>query len=280
MRIGLSFANLGPLASAEGAAALGEACDAHGIESLWTVEHPVVPAIYDSEYPYDSSGKMPIPTEWPFPDPLVWLTWVAAHTKKVRLGTGVLILPLRNPVVLAKEIATLDAMSGGRVELGIGVGWLEEEFAALGVPFERRGERTDEYIEVLRALWSPGPTSAAGPIVRFDDMVSSPDPVQSSVPIVVGGHSHAAARRAGRLGDGFFPGRQDDLAELVSTMRKTAREAGRDPDDIELTFAGSKSAEKRRQLEDLGASRLVYGTPMVAPDEMNAALERLLDAVT
>jgi len=97
---------------------------------------------------------------------------------------------------------------------------------------------------------------------------------------VVGGHSHAAARRAGRLGDGFFPGRQDDLAELVSTMRKTAREAGRDPDDIELTFAGSKSAEKRRQLEDLGASRLVYGTPMVAPDEMNAAIERLLDAVT
>lgn len=279
MRYGLSFANIGPLATAEGAAAIAEACDAHGIESLWPVEHPAVPASYESEYPYHRSGKMPMPAEAPMPDPLVWLTWVAAHSREVRLGTGVLILPLRNPVILAKEVATLDSLSGGRVELGVGVGWLEEEFGAVGVPFAGRGERTDEYIEVLRALWSDGAASFDGDLTSFRDMVSSPKPANGTVPIVIGGHSHAAARRAGRLGDGFFPAKHDDLAELVSTLRKSAREAGRDPDGIELTFSGTKDPAKRSQLEDLGATRLVFGAPLVEPDAVAGAIEQLLDSL-
>ena len=136
MEFCIAFANIGPFADTEGAVRFGRAAEEAGFESLWTVEHVVVPAGYQSAYPYDRSGRMPGAEEAPIPDPLIWLAFVAAATTRIRLATGILILPQRNPVVLAKEVATLDAMSGGRVELGIGVGWLEEEFDAIGVPFQ------------------------------------------------------------------------------------------------------------------------------------------------
>src|SRR4051794_23417558 len=152
MDFGIAFANTGPYTTGEGAVTLTRAAEDAGFESLWTVEHVIVPAGYQSEYPYDPSGKMPGGESFDIPDPLVWLTWVGANSTRLTLGTGVLILPQRNPGVLAKECATLDAMSGGRVRLGIGVGWLEEEFDALGVSFADRGARTDEYVaEIGRA---------------------------------------------------------------------------------------------------------------------------------
>ena len=277
MRYGIVFANTGPLGTAEGAVALAEACDAHGVESVWTVEHVLVPGGYESEYPYSSTGKMPGSEDSPIPDPLIWLTWVAANSSKVRLGTGVLILPQRNPAVLAKEVATLDALSKGRVELGIGVGWLEEEFDALGVPFDRRGQRTDEYIAALREMWTTEETSFAGEFVNWERVMSFPKPHDGSPPIVVGGHSHAAARRAGRLGDGFFPGRQEILGELIETMRATAESAGRDPDAIEITTGAAMSPEKRQALVELGVSRMVFPPPAFTPDEIGPAIERTLD---
>ncbi|HOT79026.1 MAG TPA: LLM class F420-dependent oxidoreductase [Microthrixaceae bacterium] len=277
MRYGIVFANTGPLGTAEGAVALAEACDAHGVESVWTVEHVLVPGGYESEYPYSSTGKMPGSEDSPIPDPLIWLTWVAANSSKVRLGTGVLILPQRNPAVLAKEVATLDALSKGRVELGIGVGWLEEEFDALGVPFDRRGQRTDEYIAALREMWTTEETSFAGEFVNWERVMSFPKPHDGSPPIVVGGHSHAAARRAGRLGDGFFPGRQEILGELIETMRTTAESAGRDPDAIEITTGAAMSPEKRQALVELGVSRMVFPPPAFTPDEIGPAIERTLD---
>ncbi len=277
MRYGIVFANTGPLGTAEGAVALAEACDAHGVESVWTVEHVLVPGGYESEYPYSSTGKMPGSEDSPIPDPLIWLTWVAANSSKVRLGTGVLILPQRNPAVLAKEVATLGALSKGRVELGIGVGWLEEEFDALGVPFDRRGQRTDEYIAALREMWTTEETSFAGEFVNWERVMSFPKPHDGSPPIVVGGHSHAAARRAGRLGDGFFPGRQEILGELIETMRTTAESAGRDPDAIEITTGAAMSPEKRQALVELGVSRMVFPPPAFTPDEIGPAIERTLD---
>ena len=277
MRYGIVFANTGPLGTAEGAVALAEACDAHGVESVWTVEHVLVPGGYESEYPYSSTGKMPGSEDSPIPDPLIWLTWVAANSSKVRLGTGVLILPQRNPAVLAKEVATLDALSKGRVELGIGVGWLEEEFDALGVPFDRRGQRTDEYIAALREMWTTEETSFAGEFVNWERVMSFPKPHDGSPPVVVGGHSHAAARRAGRLGDGFFPGRQEILGELIETMRTTAESAGRDPDAIEITTGAAMSPEKRQALVELGVSRMVFPPPAFTPDEIGPAIERTLD---
>jgi probable F420-dependent oxidoreductase len=140
-----------------------------------------------------------------FPDPLIWLTWAAAATTRLRFMTAVMILPQRNPLVLAKEVATLDYLSGGRIKLGIGVGWLKEEFEALGIPFERRGKRADDYIAAMRALWASDGASFVGEFVKFDKVSCNPKPVAKSVPIVVGGHSEAAARRAGRLGTASSP---------------------------------------------------------------------------
>ena len=264
MKFGVMFANVGPMAHAEGAIGIAQAAEAGGIESLWTVEHTIVPAGYQSTYPYSPSGKMPGPEDSDIPDPLIWLSFVASATSTIRLGTGILILPQRNPVTLAKEVATLDRLSGGRVELGIGVGWLEEEFDAIGVPFADRGKRTDDHIAALRALWTQPEASHHSEYSSFSGAISRPQPTQANIPIVVGGHSKAAARRAGRLGDGFFPGKgtHEELAELIDVMRATATEHGRDPDAIDITAGGngalgSGALDEVKKLADLGVSRII-----------------------
>jgi probable F420-dependent oxidoreductase len=264
MKFGIMFANIGPMAFAEGAVGIAQAAEAAGFESLWTVEHPLVTVGYESEYPYSPTGKMPGPEESDIPDPLIWLAYVAAATSTIRLGTGILILPQRNPVIVGKEIATLDRLSGGRVELGIGVGWLEEEFDALGIPFGDRGKRTDDHVAVLRKLWSEGPASHDSEYTSFPDAYSRPRPANGTVPIVIGGHSKPAARRAGRLGDGFFPGSgsKEELAELIAVMRQAAEEAGRDPDAIEVTSGGdgalgSGALAEVEALREIGVSRVI-----------------------
>jgi probable F420-dependent oxidoreductase len=263
MDFALAFANTGPYGTAEGAVRLGQAAEAAGFESLWTVEHVIVPAGYASEYPYDESGKMPGGESADIPDPLIWLAYLAAQTTQIKLGTGILILPQRNPGVLAKECATLDAMSGGRLLLGIGVGWLEEEFDALGVPFAGRGARTDEYVAALRALWTEPEATFHGEFVNFDRAISQPKPHDGAIPIIIGGHTKIAARRAGRLGDGFFPGKGSNelLRELFTEMRQAAEDAGRDPDAIELTAGGAAAfapdpVEALGELADMGITRV------------------------
>jgi probable F420-dependent oxidoreductase len=260
MQFGLLFANIGPHASGEGARRLAVAAEAAGFESIWAVEHVVVPAGYRSQYPYDQSGKMPGGAEdFDLPDPLIWLAWAGAATQRINLGTGVLILPQRNPVVLAKEVATLDSLSGGRVRLGVGVGWLSEEFEALGVPFARRGARTDDYLAAMQALWSQDVASHQGPFVSFERVYSRPQPPRRSVHVVVGGHSPQAARRAGRFGDGFFPGKGGPtaLGELFEIVRRSAEEAGRDPSAIEFTAGGKPEAGYVERLSSLGVTRMI-----------------------
>ncbi len=281
MRYGILFANTGQAVSPDGATALGTLAEDHGFESIWTVEHVVVPAGYQSTYPYSTSGKMPGSESSPIPDPLIWLTWVAATTRTLRLGTGVLILPQRNPAILAKELATLDVLSAGRVTLGVGVGWLEEEFRALGVAFDDRGQRTDDYIQALRTLWRDDESSFHSRFVDFDRARSYPKPVQAGgVPIVVGGHSPAAARRAGRLGDEFFPlGDTEQLAKLIDIMRDSARGAGRDPDSISITAGPVVDADGVRRLADLGVSRVVVPNLGGGPQEWKARLGRFADEV-
>jgi probable F420-dependent oxidoreductase len=275
MKFGLAYANAF-FAGPDAATAFGAAAEAAGFESLWTVEHVLVPAGYESTYPYAADGKMPGGTRFPIPDPLVWLTWVAATTRTIRLATGILILPQRNPGVVAKEVATLDNLSGGRVELGVGAGWLEEEFAALGVPFDDRGRRLDGYIEALRALWAEGETTFENEFVSYDRAVSLPRPVQDPVPIVIGGHTAVAARRAGRLGDGFFPAK-GDVATLLDTMRRAADAAGRDPDGIEFTtgtpaLMGDGAVAEVERLAALGVDRVVISPPTFDPAAIGDAL--------
>ncbi len=278
MKFGMLFANIGPFGRPEVAAELGQICEETGIESIWTVEHVIVPDGYASEYPYSKDGKMPGGNTAPIPDPLVWLTWVGAHTTTLRLATGILILPQRNPVVLAKEVATLDTLTGGRVTLGIGVGWLEEEFDAIGVPFSERGARTDECVAVMRALWAGEAVDFDGKYTTLRAANSFPHPAQPSVPIVVGGHTLAAARRAGRLGDGFFPGK-GNWAEQRDAMEAAALDAGRDPSAIEVTRGGAMDADGVKRMMDEGVDRVVI--PPLAFDAagLRDALSRFADDV-
>ena len=279
MHIGMLFANALGFATPQGAAEMGRAADAAGIESVWTVEHVVYPDGYESKYPYDPSGKMAMAADTPLPDPLIWLTWVAAHTERLRLATGILILPQRNPLVLAKQLATLDEASQGRMELGVGVGWRREEFEALGIPFEGRGRRTDEYIEVMRTLWADDHAEYSGEFTNFSGVSVNPKPVNGRVPIHIGGHSPAAARRAGRLGDGFFPG-EGDIDELLRIMRESALEADRDPAEIEVTYThpGLWGADPLAAVEEMAAKGVHrMGMPgfvfAMAPDPAEAIAE-------
>jgi probable F420-dependent oxidoreductase len=257
VKFGLRYASLGRYASGPAAVELAQAAEAAGFESLWTVEHVVVPARYESRYPYSPTGKMGSGLEdFPLPDPLIWLAYVASATRTIKLGTAILILPQRNPVVTAKAVATLDYLAGGdRVLLGVGVGWLAEEFATLGVPFEDRGARTDEYVAAMRALWSQERASFRGRFVSFDEVFCRPRPAGGRIPIVVGGDTPAAARRAGRLGDGYFPARGAPVA-LFDEMRRAAEAAGRDPADVELTVSAPAEPAEIEALARLGVTRV------------------------
>jgi len=276
MKFGLWTGNTGRYVDPSNAVALAKAAEAAGFESLWTVEHTIVPAGYASAYPYDESGKMPGGREdFPLPDPLIWMSFVAAATSTIKLGTGILILPQHNPVHAAKQIATLDHLSRGRTLLGVGIGWLREEFVALGVPFEERGARTDEYIAAMRELWAAEKATFDGRFVTFKDVYCRPQPVNKSVPIIVGGHSEAAARRAGRLGDGFFPYAREQ-AKLIAIAREAAEKAGRDPGKLEISTSLPSETAELEALQRLGVHRVLVSLlgggrlnpPIRAPEDV------------
>jgi probable F420-dependent oxidoreductase len=259
--------------------------EALGFESLYTVEHVVVTAGYEARYPYAESGRMPLPDECPIPDPLDLLAYLAAVTERLVLATGIVVLPEHHPVQLAKRLATIDVLSGGRMRLGIGVGWMREELEAVGVDFDTRGARTDETIAAMRALWRDDEASFAGRFFAFERAISRPRPAQpAGVPIHIGGHSKAAARRAGRMGDGFQPlGLDDDtLVERLELMRATAIEAGRDPDAIELSLGGLLDLvgpDEVARAADRGAVRMVISTRegdlATVKDQMSAFADRV-----
>jgi probable F420-dependent oxidoreductase len=184
------------------------------------------------------------------------MAYVAAATTRIKLATGVIILPQHNPVITAKQVATLDYMSAGRILLGVGVGWLKEEFEALGSPFEERGARTDEYIRVMRELWCADRPTFEGKFFRFKDAYMRPKPMNRSVPIIIGGHSTFAAKRAGRLRDGFFPARGAP-AELVKLVRDTAVGHDRDPDAIEITTSLPENLEDLPKMAVAGIDRVL-----------------------
>jgi len=257
MKFGLRYANLGRHVDGPAAVELAQAAEAAGFDSIWTVEHVVVPDGYQSRYPYAPSGRMGSGLEdFPIPDPLIWLAYVASATRTLKLGTAILILPQRNPVITAKAVASLDHMAGGgRVLLGIGVGWLAEEFATLGVPFEDRGARTDEYVAAMRALWSQECASFRGRFVSFDRVYCRPLPPDRKIPIIVGGDTVLAARRAGRLGDGYFPAR-DVPPEVFDEMRRAAEAAGRDPTAIEITVSAPADPSGIEALARRGVARV------------------------
>jgi probable F420-dependent oxidoreductase len=255
-------------------------------ESVWTIEHPIIAENYEPLYPYSESGLMPTNASTVMPDPLEWLAFAAAVTQRLFLGTSVVIAPLHNATVLAKRVSTLDALSNGRMLLGVGMGWQREEYDAVGIPYDERGPRLDETIEAMQHLWADEVATYRGRFIHFESVRCEARPVQRpGIPIVVGGSTPAAARRAGRLGDGFYPHAvsPDQFSTLVETMRAAALDAGRDPDKIELTIRpaswdadGLLDRALNAEFVARGAQRLVISAD-AAPSHDIEAVMRLAD---
>lgn len=259
--------------------------ESEDVESVWAVEHVVVAASYEPNYPYSPDGRMPsAPGAIPMPDPLEVLAHLAATTERLLLGTCVVVAPLHSPAVLAKRAATLDLLSAGRFVLGLGIGWQREEYAAVGVPFERRGERLEECVGAMRALWTNAPASYEGRSVNFRDVYLTLRPTAGQVPIILGGNSEPAIRRAGRIADGWFPYTigPDELARGADVLRRSAEAAGRSPEDIEITVWPG-SADPKRELDaswmrrylDAGATRIVTRPQVTQPADLDRLAEQI-----
>ena len=255
VKFGLFGINVGPCASPQTAANVARAAERAGFESVWTGEHVVLP---DPQV-----SPSPLPPRTPMLDPAVALAFVAAHTERIRLGTGIIILPQRNPVVLAKELASLDVLSGGRLLFGVGAGYLEPEFAAVGVPFAERGARSDEYLDAIVALWTQPQPRFSGKYVAFSGIDAQPRPVQRPhPPIHVGGQSPGAYRRAVLRGSGWYgfaldlDGTRRCLAGLARAREEVARPAALGRLEITITPPPSVQADDVARYAELGVDRL------------------------
>lgn len=275
--VGAKLPHTGAAATGEAVRAAAVALEDAGFDSLWVSDHVVLPGTVASAYPFAADGVARWPTDVAYLEALLTLTTAAAVTRRVRLGTAVLVLPQRQPVLLAKQAASLDALSGGRLELGVGTGWLREEFAALGVPFERRGRLASAAITLLRDCWSGRPAGrpggwADGAHPLPDGLLVLPVPARP-IPLLVGGHSPAALRRAGALGDGWLaqqPATDLDpglLAREVAEVRRHAADAGRDPGALRVVLRVADSAgrcadvaSRVPELRDAGVQEVVVDT--------------------
>jgi probable F420-dependent oxidoreductase len=265
MKIGLIPVNVG-VPNAQAMVGMAQLAEAVGFESVWTFEHAIVPIDYQSKYPYSPDGKMGVDPEANFVDPLIALTAIAAQTKTIRLGTGVNILSQANPLYVAKQAASLDFVSNGRFELGVGIGWLREEFQAAGTPFERRGARFDDYVQAMRKVWSGETVEHKSEFLDWTGFKSYPVPIQNPFPVVIGGTKGKAFERTARYGNGWFAptASHDQLAPLIEQLDAACAEVGRDRAEIEVTamwFPNAKDLSDVDKYADLGVGRLIVPLP-------------------
>jgi probable F420-dependent oxidoreductase len=267
VEIGLHLPHVGPLANREQLTEFAQFAEHRGFDSLWVSDHVVVPRTITSRYPYSPDGSFPLPPDLPFLEPLATLLFVAAVTQRVKLGTTILVVPMRNPVITAKTIATLDVLSSGRSILGAGAGWMAEEFELLDVPFEKRGARLDDYLGVIKALWTEDQPSFKGKYYSIDDVGFAPKPSRKPhPPIWIGGHSAPALKRAGRLGDAWHAAYigPEVVSKQYQEVRRHAEAAGRDPDSVALTVRtrlplndADRTIEQLERCREIGVSHLV-----------------------
>jgi probable F420-dependent oxidoreductase len=240
MRIGLHALGIGTGAQPDVIRAVATAAEAAGFATLWSGEHVVMVDRPASRYPYSPDGQIAVPPAADWLDPLLGLSFTAAVTSRIELATGVLLLPEHNPVLAAKQAATLDVLSGGRLTLGVGIGWSAEEFAALGVEFRHRGARTAEYVAAMRALWADDVASFRGEFAQFEAVRVNPKPVRGRrIPVVVGGNSDAALARVAAFGDGWygFNLTAEAALERAGALARQCRERGRDPGELSVAVA-------------------------------------------
>lgn len=286
MKVGFHVPQWGPLATREGVLDVARAVEAAGLDSVWVSDHIVYPL--DTQTPYPYAERPPFLPEEGYLEALTMLAAIAGATDRVELGTSVLVVPQREPLLLAKTAATIDVLSQGRLVLALGGGWWREEFAALGAPFESRGRRLDETVEALRMLWRDGAGSFAGETIGFPEVACLPKPARPGGPrILVGGLTEPALRRAVRLGDGWhgLGSRVEKLGEIKRRLRALCLESGRDPASLSFsTSAGlpkdpAVAVERLGPLVDLGLDRLVLSTPADTTAELCGRIDQFAAVV-
>ena len=279
MQIGLHALGIGPGARPDVIGAVGRTAERCGFATLWAGEHVVMVDRQDSAYPYADDGRIAVPSDADWLDPLALFAFLAAMTSRIRLATGVVLLPEHNPLIAAKHAASVDVLSGGRLTLGVGIGWSAEEYAALGVPFRGRGQRNREYVEAMRTLWRDDRSSYAGEYVRFEQVRCYPKPTQGAIPIVLGGNSARALERVARYGDGWygFNLTLDELPERLEMLWSACRRHNRAASSVRTAaFVSDAAPSDLPGLAALGVSELVVvGSPPAAADDASAWVEEL-----
>jgi probable F420-dependent oxidoreductase len=282
MKVGLFALGIGAGARPGVILKTAEEAERRGLSTLWAAEHVVLFDRQDSKYPYATSGEFPLPGDADWLDPFITLTLAAAVTKTIRLATGICLVPEHNPVVLAKQVASLDRLSGGRFALGVGIGWSAEEFAALGIPFERRAQRTREYIEVMRRLWSEDAATFHGEFVNFDAAKSYPKPMRGGkLPIIFGGESAPALKRTADIGNGWygFNVGPDDAAPLVKKLHAMLKANGRAANQVEIIvcpYTKRISSDDLKKYSAAGVNELVMlAGPPENESRISGWIERL-----
>jgi probable F420-dependent oxidoreductase len=266
VKFGIVPINIG-VESVEQMVGLAQAAERAGFESVWTYEHVMVPLDYASKYPYHASGKMAAEPETHFIDPLIALTAIAMATQSLKLATGVNILTQVNPLYLAKQVASLDFVSNGRFMLGAGIGWLREEFDALGIPFERRGDRFDDYAAAIKKVWSGEVVEHKSDFIDWSGFKSYPLPLQRPhPPVIIGGGKGRIYERIAKHGDGWFAVARspDELASALNELRDACAAQGRDFSEIEVTWFWDRHFDRDavQSLADMGVHRLLV--PMLS----------------
>ena len=276
MKVGLFAMGIGTGARPRTVLKTAETAERTGFASLWVGEHVVLFDRQDSKYPYSPGGEFPLHGGADWLDPFITLAFAAAVTKTIRLATGICLVPEHNPLVLAKEVASLDRLAGGRFALGVGIGWSAEEFAALGIPFERRAQRTREYIDVMRRLWSDDVTSFHGEFVNFDGARSFPKPARADkLPIIFGGESAPALRRVAEYGNGWhgFNLSPQEAAEKIAKLRAQLEANHRAPAEVEIIvcpYTKKITADDLKKYAAAGVNELVI---LSSPPEDESQVE-------
>jgi len=289
VRVGAKVPNFGPLPIDLGVPDMSSRLEAAGFASIWISDHVVMPDVVESRYPFAADGKANWATDAPWYDAIALLGMMTAATTTVELGVAVMLLPLRHPIVFAKQAATVDALSGGRLSLGVGAGWMAEEFDALEVPFRTRGSRLDEWIELARACWTGAPAAVDGAHYQLPAGVQCYPVPAHPIPFLIGGHSPAALRRAGTNGDGWLAQQSAgdiDTAELsagIEAMRDAARASDRDPAELRVVVRVVESADQAElvgeslgALGEIGVSDVIVDVDWVSADGAERAAAALV----
>lgn len=285
MKVGITGAGLGESATGAVIKTAAQAAERAGFSTFWVGEHVVLfEHAAEAKYPYEDRDRKArrklFDPGIALTDPIVSMTWAAAATTSIEIGTAILILPQRNPVVLAKELSTLDAFSDGRVVLGVGTGWSTQEYEAIGADWPNRGKRADEFVGVLRSLWRDNPSTFHGETIKFDRAYLSPKPVRNDIPIIFGGESEAVLRRTARCGDGWMPVKlsPEDAIDKVRRLRSLTTEAGRDPDSLRIikSITMRDSIDELKRFRDAGVTEFkvsCFGELPVDEGELTACIE-------